>query len=1073
MIYQDQAIRNNDSYLYQIPIYYQTQLESLDIVLSCSAQDNQIQPQLLPTTNAILNNSAQYANRGNSEFIAEWHLTDVKPIADENQILSYVLPTTEKSVLTAVEVCPNEDAYFAVSCVLPKSIEQRMYNQNESSPRTICVLWDAGLNRSNSKENRLIELNALKGILNHWLINRNQLDIVIQPFRFQFDEPLLFQLRTTNWNEFLKIFEDLVYDGTTDLSLISTFKSSQKIDVFFLCSACMSTINQHSFNSTNHLQAPIWIFNGNHIHEPFNNDTIRYLTQYSPYGGGYFNREQLQANSNDLISVIQTIQIKYTNIYSNDIIQQIYPSQSIIIPLKTDRFLLVGRISLPLPEFVEFQLEFSLNNQTALVPIKLNNQKNFFGLIRRLWAQEKINELNMFKEKNKSDILSVGLEYSIVSQCTSLLVLETIQQHIKYDICPAQSRTALYNSYLQYQKQKQQKSNNSSQLLSNWIEKCDWFDGITKPKSQIAFFGNNQMPMSIRPSVSPFGSTTANTNLSFGLTTTNTNLPFGSTTVNTGFGPTTANTGFGPTTANTGFGPATTNTNLPFGPTTANTGFGPTTTNTNLLFGSTTANAGFGPITTNSPFGSATINSTLDSAAMILPFFSLSSDQSKPALISRLSSATNPSTAYSIYLSERENYRRSPSFYFDVASYFFSEKSFSSTIDQFNGNQTNTKSSTTKTESIEYGIRILTNILELEHEISQFYQIVAYKLIEIKEWNLALNIYRKIHFLNSSEIMPLYNLALILIELKRYDEAVVYFEKILTDQSYSNNSNTYRIVLSDYNRLIHQTKQTPINIDRQFLRHLPVDIRIVVQSNSSTRWIQLNVTQPNDQPSQTQFAFGTGTSTNMFTTNSIFEDNSATEYLIRRATNGTYSVSVTSTSGAAMVLVHMYKYFGTDLEEKQTKTLCLTRINETAHVGEITFTNINRIDTRQSKIQHVNCICDGCSQTPIIGNRYRCLFCPNIDLCQNCHDYPPITHDSQHPLICIRDSTLFNSSIYLQDMSAIKHDKIQCQTCSVSPIIGVRYQCVQCNIDICEKCEFRCLHDLSHQRLKIIFPIQN
>ncbi|CAF3772210.1 unnamed protein product [Rotaria sp. Silwood1] len=138
-----------------------------------------------------------------------------------------------------------------------------------------------------------------------------------------------------------------------------------------------------------------------------------------------------------------------------------------------------------------------------------------------------------------------------------------------------------------------------------------------------------------------------------------------------------------------------------------------------------------------------------------------------------------------------------------------------------------------------------------------------------------------------------------------------------------------------------------------------------------------------------------------------------------------------------------------------------------------TESNLEITDKKQeirSFIQHINVTCDGCSKSPIIGDRHKCMFCPNIDFCQDCKSLTNHQHDSKHPLICIRDSSLYTSSIYIQNMNKLIHFNTSCVYCSVSPIIGIRYQCIPCGINLCEKCEFLCLHDVSHKRIKIILP---
>jgi hypothetical protein len=88
------------------------------------------------------------------------------------------------------------------------------------------------------------------------------------------------------------------------------------------------------------------------------------------------------------------------------------------------------------------------------------------GIVRRIWAQHKMAELNSCPEKNKLALQELGSRFGIVTPSTSFLVafatlyvqclnatllvlqvLETLEQHLKYNICPAPSRQDLFAAY--------------------------------------------------------------------------------------------------------------------------------------------------------------------------------------------------------------------------------------------------------------------------------------------------------------------------------------------------------------------------------------------------------------------------------------------------------------------------------------------------------------------------------------------------------------------------------------------------------------------------------------------------
>ncbi|CAF4375346.1 unnamed protein product, partial [Rotaria sordida] len=102
-------------------------------------------------------------------------------------------------------------------------------------------------------------------------------------------------------------------------------------------------------------------------------------------------------------------------------------------------------------------VNFIISNQIHCKELKIDkvdSTSENYALLRRLYAKQMLSELSAFPEKNKKRILDIGLKYSLVSNFTSILVLETLQQHIEHNICTHQSRRKLYNDYVTYQNNK-------------------------------------------------------------------------------------------------------------------------------------------------------------------------------------------------------------------------------------------------------------------------------------------------------------------------------------------------------------------------------------------------------------------------------------------------------------------------------------------------------------------------------------------------------------------------------------------------------------------------------------------
>ena len=51
-----------------------------------------------------------------------------------------------------------------------------------------------------------------------------------------------------------------------------------------------------------------------------------------------------------------------------------------------------------------------------------------------------------------------------------------------------------------------------------------------------------------------------------------------------------------------------------------------------------------------------------------------------------------------------------------------------------------------------------------------------------------------------------------------------------------------------------------------------------------------------------------------------------------------------------------------------------------------TFLHILDQDKNKEEDIHYGIVCDVCEMKPIRGVRYKCMECPDFDLCEGCHD---------------------------------------------------------------------------------------
>lgn len=123
---------------------------------------------------------------------------------------------------------------------------------------------------------------------------------------------------------------------------------------------------------------------------------------------------------------------------------------------------------------------------------------------------------------------------------------------------------------------------------------------------------------------------------------------------------------------------------------------------------------------------------------------------------------------------------------------------------------------------------------------------------------------------------------------------------------------------------------------------------------------------------------------------------------------------------------------------------------------------------------HIHVECDGCDKAIVSGIRYKCLECPDYDLCEQCIMNRFFIHEG-HRFVKVRgtDDILEGSASLKKVHTGIQCDGPLCVAAN-KYIYGIRYKCTSCSdFDLCASCEANPAtnHNPEHIFVKIRNPV--
>ena len=288
---------------------------------------------------------------------------------------------------------------------------------------------------------------------------------------------------------------------------------------------------------------------------------------------------------------------------------------------------------------------------------------------------------------------------------------------------------------------------------------------------------------------------------------------------------------------------------------------------------------------------------------------------------------------YTTYLSERTKWTESPAFFLDCADYFYK-----------NGDK-------------KHGRRILTNLAEMRIEDAAMLRVLAWRLRQADELEVAAVILRRVAKLRPEQPQSLRDLALVLADHGQATGSTTHLEeamKLLLECALGNwqrHGDTISIfALEELNALVTSieknewksgTKPKIPDYDKRLRENLDTDLRIIMSWDADATDIDLHVLEPGGEEA---YYGNNRTGQRGLVSQDITDGYGPEEYLIRVAPTGGYTLKTRyfashqqTVVGPATITATVFTNWGRPNEKRETITIRLDKPKEDIEIGKIQF----------------------------------------------------------------------------------------------------------------------------------------
>ena len=736
--YEEILPGENDSVAYYLPLNYNNQVR--DFSLEIKVPEQEIKPEFISKI------SGMDFDNSKTGYYTEINKKDFVP----NQSIKFNIKSDKKEkVYTETK---GKETYFLSSFSVNPGQKER------KKSKKITLVWDtsnSGNNRNISEEIKFLDL---------YFKYLDSVDVTLVTFGNRISKPESYKVSLGEWRELKNKLEGLHYDGETRFQNLD-FKKYKSDEIIFVTDGLLSygkereklgkkpvvTVNSSKAADENYLRAAALQTSGKYI--DLNTENAEKAV------------ENMKSENYRLISY---------NYNKNDI-AEVYPP---VWEGNSEDFSFAGKIK---KENAEITVNFGYGNvSTETRKVFINSIEESAG-ISRLWAGKKIGELNKDYENNRSEIVKTAKEYGIVTNDTTLIVLDRINDYVRYEIIPP---VELQEEYFRLsEKGKKEKADEKKSALGESVKILGEIKKWYKKDFQI------------KPDEEKVGKSIRNSELNIIAGIGNDSYTEGEV-VNRG----TINVG---DSVSSFVGNAERfEEGVSFG--------------IESLGDITIDGRNEGSIVVNGSGFTAGINYKIKASSTI-KIKAWSPDE---VYLKELEK-TPKNEIMEKYFELKKEYSEQPSFYIDVADYLL------------------------KNEMPDEALQVLSNVSEMKLESPELLKAYGYKLLELNKPAETVEVFKELVKIKGEDPQSYRDLAMAYERNGNYQEALDTYYIVLSRNWDRRFTQVKDVVLKEMNRLIAMHSKLNISgIDRRLIYPMPLDIRVTLEWTADNSDVDLHFIDP-------------------------------------------------------------------------------------------------------------------------------------------------------------------------------------------------------------------------------------